>query len=243
MADETASLDAPFAALAGFDWGGDPQLLAPLDAAVVACHGDPRLAAEVEERLVAALGGELSQAARQYVCRKLALVGTAASVPALAALLADGDASHMARFALERIPAPEAAAAIRGALAEVQGDLAIGMVSSLASRGDVAGVPAIARLVAGDSPLAAAAASALGTLATPEAAAALAAAETSGLAAEAVIDARLSCAEAFLRAGRKADARAIYETVGRALGDAPATRRGRGLRVACQRGLFATLEG
>jgi hypothetical protein len=243
MAIDPASLDAPFAALAAFDWGGDAKALQPIDAAVVAAHGDPALAAELEKRFGAVLAGGASRAARQYACRKLSLVGTAASVPALAALLGDKDESHMARYALERIPAPEATAALRTALGQVGGDLTIGMLSSLAAKRDAASVPAIAALVTGDSAVAVAAAEALGIMATPEAAAALAGATAGGAAAEAVLDARLACADVFLKAGRKAEARAIYEAVSKAVGDTPATHRGRAVRMACQRGLFAAMEG
>jgi hypothetical protein len=129
MAIDPASLDAPFAALAAFDWGGDAKTLAPIDAAVVAAHGDASLTAELEKRLAAVLGSAAPQAAKQYACRKLSLIGTAASVPALAALLADKNLSHMARFALERYAAPEATAVLRTALGSVGGDLTIGMLS------------------------------------------------------------------------------------------------------------------
>lgn len=243
MAIDPQSLDAPFAALAAFDWGGDVGPLAAIDAAVIAAHADAGLRANVEKRLAEVLGGKSSLAARQYACRKLSLIGGAAAVPALAALLADKEISHMARFALERIAAPEAAAALRKALGEVQGDLRIGMISSLAARRDAESVPPLAALVTGDSPVAAAAAEALGTIATPEASAALATAKAGGAAAEAVVDARLACAEALVKAGRKADARAIYEALSKAVGDAPTTHRGRAVRMACQRGMFAALDG
>lgn len=243
MAIDPASLDAPFAALAAFDWGGDANALAPIDAAVVAAHGDAALTAELERRFAGVLGSQATLAAKQYACRKLALIGTAASVPALAPLLTVKEQSHMARFALERFAAPEAAEALRKALGAVQGDLAIGMLSALAARRDVASVPAIAALVAGDSPVATAAAEALGIIGTPEAAAALAAAQVSGNTAEAVVDARLVCAEALVAAGKKADAKAIYQTISAAVGQAPTTRRGRAVRMACQRGLFAAMGG
>jgi hypothetical protein len=243
MAFDPASLDAPFAALATFDWGGDAKPLAAIDAAVLAAHGDPPLTAELETRFAAVLGSSASPAAKQYVCRKLSLFGTAASVPALSGLLADKDESHMARFALERIAGPEATAALRAALGTVEGNLKVGMLSSLAARRDAASVPAIAALVKGDSSLAAAAAEALGLVATPEAAAALAASQAEGVAAERVVDARLACADALAKAGDKAAARAIYEAIGKAVGEAATTHRGRAVRMAAQRGLFTTLEG
>jgi hypothetical protein len=243
MAIDPATLDASFAALAAFDWGADATALAPIDAAVVAAHGDAALAAELEKRLAGVLGSPASRAAKQEACRKLCLIGTAASVPALARLLADKDESHMARFALERFAAPEAAEALRRALGEVEGDLAIGMLASLAARRDVASVPAIAALVTGDSRVAAAAAEALGNIATPAAAAALAAAQVTGPTAETVVDARLACAEALLAAGNKAEAKAIYQAVSTGVHATPTTHRGRAVRMACQRGLFAVMGG
>jgi HEAT repeat protein len=242
MAFDFTGLDAPFAALAAFDWGGDAKPLAVIDEAVVAAHTDAPLRAELEKRFAVVLGSSAPRAAKQYACRKLSLIGTAASVPVLSGLLADKDESHMARFALERITAPEATAALRTALGTVAGDLKIGMVSSLAAKRDAASVPVIAALVTGDSPLAAAAAEALGLLATPAAAVALAAASTAGVAAERVVDARLACAEALAKAGDKAAAQAIYQAIAKSVGDTPTTHRGRAVRMACQRGLFATLD-
>jgi HEAT repeat protein len=163
-------------------------------------------------------------------------------VPALAPLLADSDNSHMARFALERIDGPEAVDAIRGALARVSGDLQIGMISSLASRHDTASVPLMAALLAKEPAIASAAASGLGRIATPEAAAALAAAKVTGPVADAVTDARLACADACLAKGDRAAAKAIFESINAAVGDAPRTRRERAVRMAARSGLYAVLD-
>ena len=73
---------------------------------MVATHGDAAARKELETRLAAVLDSGGSRAAKDYVCRKLMMIGTAESVPALAALLPDKDLSHMARYALERIPGP-----------------------------------------------------------------------------------------------------------------------------------------
>jgi HEAT repeat protein len=148
----------------------------------------------------------------------------------------------MARFALERIGAPEAAEALRTALGKVEGNLKIGMISSLASRGDKASVAAIGGLLGGDPKIAAAAAEALGTLRTPEAAAALAGAKATGEVAAAITDARLACAEAFIAKGDRSAAKAIYESINAAVGAEPKTHRERAVRVAAKRGLLATAE-
>lgn len=242
MAFDIATLDAPFTALKAFNWGSDANAFKPIDAAVIAAHGDATLRGELEKRFGQLLGDDSSRATKEYVCRKLAMIGTAASVPALAALLTSEDHSHMARFALERIAAPEAADALRTALGKVQGALKIGMISSLASRGDKASVSAIAGLLGGDATVAAAAAEALGTLRTPEAAAALAGAKAEGGVAAAITDARLACAEAFLAKGDRAAAKAIYESVNAAVGAEPKTHRERAVRVAAKRGLLASAE-
>ena len=242
MAFDLHTLDNPFTALAGFDWGADAEFFKSIDAAVVAAHGDASLRGDLEKRFAVLLGSGSSRAAKEYACRKLAMIGTAESVPALEALLADPDNSHMARFALERIDAPAAAAALRKALGTVEGSLRIGMISSLAARGDHASVPAIASLLGGDAALAVAAAAALGTLATPEAAAALAAAKPAGDVAAAVVDARLACAEALLAKGDRKSAKAIYSSISASIGDAPKTHRERAVRVAAKRGLLAAAE-
>lgn len=244
MAFARVPLDDEFKSLLAFDWGGDPAPLATIDAAVVACHGDTALTADLERRLVAVVTGSASRAAKEYACRKLAVIGTPASVPALAPLLADPDESHMARFAIERIPGPEAAASLREALGTARGDLVIGMISSLANRRDEASVSPLSVLVRDASAsVAVAAASALGRIATRDAAAALAAAAAKpGPVAAAVIDARLACADALMAAGDRTAARAIYEAIAAEVGDAPQTRRDRALRIAARSGVLACLD-
>jgi hypothetical protein len=243
MAFDSTTLDAPFTALAGFDWGGDAAPLATIDAAVVAAHGDPVLTADLEKRLGGIVSGAAPRAAKEYACRKLSMIGTAASVPALAARLGDADDSHMARFALERIPTPAAADALRQALASVRGELVVGMISSLANRRDATSVKPLAGLLGGEPTVAAAAASALGRIATPEAAAALAEARPQpGAVAAAVLDARIACADALLAAGDRVTAKPIYAAVAAAVGDAPKTRRDRALRIAATSGMLACLD-
>lgn len=243
MASDRVPLDDDFRALAVFDWGADAGPLARIDAATVACHGDTALAADLERRLLAIATGSTPRAAKEYACRKLALIGTDASVPALAPLLAEPAESHMARFALERIPTPEAAAALRRAVGTVSDDLVIGMISSLANRREPASVVPLAPLLGAAPAVAAAAAAALGRIATPEAAAALAAAKPQpGPVADAVIDARVACADALLLAGDRSAARAIYEAVAAAVPSPPQTHRQRAIRVAATSGRLACLD-
>jgi HEAT repeat protein len=239
MAFDLATLDTPFAALEAFDWGGDAAPFKAIDDAVIAAHGDAALRGDLERRLTEVLGPGTSRAAREYACRKLSMIATAASVPAIAALLPDENESHMARFALERIGAPEAADAIRKALGTVPANLKIGMISSLAARGDAACVSMLVPLLAAEASVAKAAAGALGTIHTSEAVQALAAAKPAADVEPAVIDARLACAEALLRQGRPAEALAIYKSIAAAAAGQPA---GRLAELAATRGILSCLE-
>jgi HEAT repeat protein len=244
MAFDTALLDAAFTALKAFDWGADAAAFKPIDEATIAAPGDAALRGDLEKRLTAVLGAGPSRAAKEYACRKLSMIGTAGAVPALAALLPDKDHSHMARFALERIGGPEAADALRRGLDGVAGDLRIGMISSLGARRDVASVPALTKLLAGDEKVAVAAAEALGMLATAEADAALAAAKLtdtkpSGAVAAAVVDARLACAEALISQGKRNDALAVYKALAAAAAGKPEAKS---VELAATRGILACLD-
>ena len=207
----------------------------PIDEAVVTTHGDAAARKDLETRLAAVLASSVSRDAKDYVCRKLMVVGTAASVPALAALLADKDHSHMARFALERIPAPEAAEALRDALPKVANGLKIGIIGSLGCarrRGqrESAGGARWRQRRGGFC----AAALALGDIRTGEAANAVASAKPSHDDANAAVtDARLACAEALLSAGKKAEALALYRSLA-------GENQPKHVRLAATRGLLAT---
>ena len=154
-----------FEALKTYDWGTDPKVLNPIDEAVVATHGDAAARKELEARLAAVLKTDVPRDAKDFVCRKLMVIGTAASVPALAELLPDKDLSHMARYALERIPAPEAAQALRDALPKIDNALKMGVIGSLGVRQDAASVPALVALLGdADATVARSAALALGAI-------------------------------------------------------------------------------
>ena len=203
-------LDQAFEALKAYDWGVDRKVLEPINEAVLATSDDAGARKELETRLAAVLKTDVPRDAKDFVCRKLRTIGTSASVPTLAALLPEKDNSHMARYALERIPTEEAAQALRDAMSKLGGDLKIGMISSLGVREDEKSVPALASfLLRADAAIAAAAATSLGNIGTSQAVQALAKAKLTA----AVTDASLACAEDLLADGKKADALAIYKKI------------------------------
>lgn len=155
---DAAALDKAFDALKTYDWGGDAKALDPLHNAVVAALADKSARKTLEARLAAVLETDVPRDAKDVVCRALRTLGTAASVPALAALLPHKDLSHMARYALERIQDPAAGAALLDALPKVSGALKAGVAGSLGARRDVAAAPTLIGLLGdGDAAVVAAA--------------------------------------------------------------------------------------
>jgi HEAT repeat protein len=227
-------LDQAFEALKKYDYGTPISELQGIEDAMVAAHADPAVGQDLEQRLIAALGSEISRDAKDYVCRKLAGIGTPAAVPALSGLLPIETNSHLARHALERIPGPEAAAALATAATQLTGKLKIGAIASLGARGETAGVATLADLLNDADPaVARSAALSLGLIGGIEAAAVLQSAIQTGSGDKnSLVDALLVCAESLLSSQQTADARAIYESLS---GD----RQPRLIRLAAARGLLA----
>lgn len=127
-----------------------------------------------EGPLLAALKSDASRNEKIKACHELGRVGTAAAVAPLAALLDNPELAHAARYGLEMIPDPAVDAALRAAAGRLNGLLLAGVLQSVGNRRDAAAVPLLApHLTDADPAVAAAAAIALGKIATPEAAAAL----------------------------------------------------------------------
>jgi HEAT repeat protein len=205
-------LNQAFEALKTFDWGVDPEVLKPIDEAIVASHSDPAARKDLEDRLIAALKSVLPQPAKGAVCRALRIIGTAAAVPALASMLADEKLSHMARYALERIPGAEACSALLAALPKSSGKIQLGIISSLGVHGESAAIAPLTGLLDNGDPLvSAAAACALGDIGTPDAAKAVTTAKPTSATQTAFADASLVCGEKLLASGEKAAAKTTYE--------------------------------
>jgi HEAT repeat protein len=146
----------------------------------------------------------------------LAVVGSAAAIPVLAPLLADKKLAHYARYALEPNPDPAVDRVFRDALKKLQGDLLIGVINSIGVRRDAGSLGSLEGLLADDSPeVVAAAAAALGSIATSEAADVLA--KTVARAADetrtGIARGCLLCAENMKKAGRLDSAVALYDLV------------------------------
>lgn len=130
----TATPD-PWKEIARLEHGGDRTAASTVQAAV--SHALPAQHRGMEQRLLSALAEPgLTEAGRMFVCRMLALIGSAACVPAVAPLLHDAVTADAARYALDPIDDPAVDAAYREALDKVGGAAKAGLIASIGFRGD-----------------------------------------------------------------------------------------------------------
>lgn len=224
-------LEQTFEALKTYDWGMDRHVLDPIDDAVGKTRNDAAARQELESQLLAVLQSNAPRDAKDFVCRQLRTLGTAASVPALEQLLPNAELSHMARYALERIPEPQAGQALERQLPKLNGQLKIGVISSLGTRGQ--GVSLLRPLLQdADESVARAAAIALGRIASADATKALGSAKPRPALAAVFADASMACAEKLLATGHAKEAKATYQ---RLLKNNPPAL----VRQAAERGLKA----
>ncbi|NLF98783.1 MAG: hypothetical protein GX565_01380, partial [Lentisphaerae bacterium] len=131
---------------------------------------------------------------------------TAAAIPTLAAQLARPETFDNACLLLEALGLPEADAALRAALATLDGRELAGVIAALTRRADAAAEAAILALAGRPQPVRSAALAYLGKLATPGALTALAAAPQDAVTA----DATLAAAETLFARGDEKQALALY---------------------------------
>jgi HEAT repeat protein len=175
----------------------------------------PLPAEGTEAQLLERLQGDAELFEKAKACQRLAIIGTADSVPVLARMLDDEQLSHYARFGLESNPSPQVDEAFRAALGTLSGKPLVGVINSVGVRGDVGAVDALATLArSDDAEVAAAALAALGAIASPPSIAAIEPALAGSDALRvAAADACLTAADLLLRRGDAARAAAVLAAV------------------------------
>ncbi|MBL8888906.1 MAG: hypothetical protein JNL67_02935 [Planctomycetaceae bacterium] len=229
-------MDKVLDTLRGLEWGADLGPLAAIDQMIADAQGKAEATAELEKAMLSVLGSA-SAAGRDFICRRLVSVGSAACVPTLSGMLTQAETSHMARLALEAVGAPEAAAALRTAAESATGTPKIGLMGSLAKLKDGGSVTMLAAATkAADATISHAAIWCLGQIGGAEAVAAL-----SGITANddatklAVADALLLCADRLLAEGNNAGARDLYRKY---TGEAQPKQ----VRLAANKGVLASVR-
>lgn len=139
-------MDELMAALKTYDWGGDRGALAGIDQRIVDARGAKKELADIERALLEVLQSDAKLPAKEYICRQLALIGSAQSVPVLSEMLIDPELSDCARLALEAIPDSSAGKALRRALDKADGVQRVGIVNTLGERRDRKSVPVLSRM-------------------------------------------------------------------------------------------------
>ena len=199
----------PYREILGYQFGSSRRTLLAIEDDIRRATSEQRR--QIEERLIATLEtADGTDSCKQFVCQMLQRVGSPKSVPALTKLLANDALSHWARCAIEQIPGEEADRGLQQALTTAAGKAKIGIIDTIADRGDRESVPDLAKLMDDREPaIARAAIAALGRIDGSAATDALKAArETEGL-----VDAYLLCADRQLAQGKSSEAAAVYKQV------------------------------
>ncbi len=182
----------------------------------ITAAADAKPAEQDEAALIAVLQSNASPQEKAITCKRLAVYGGKAAVPALASLLSDEKLASWARIGLEAIPDPAADDALRDALGKLQGKLLIGVINSIGKRGDVKAVEWLAQKVKdADVGLASAAAAALGRIGGEKSDQALgqALAGVQASVLPAVCEGYLRNADIFMAQGKNDKAAEIYDRV------------------------------
>jgi HEAT repeat protein len=181
-----------------------------------------------EQTQIQILKANSSPAEKDAACARLKRIGTQQSVPALAALLADEQLSHSARYALESMPYAEAGRALVEALDKSQGATQVGIINSIGFRRESSALPVLAKILADAEAKASSQANSGSALVTARAAAAAmgqiggakalsqlqaAAKDSKGQFHETAIDGILRCANGLANSGERVVAMEAYSAV------------------------------
>ena len=202
-----------------YEYGDSRETLTTLTDMLRQASEDPAKLAEYEAVMLEALSDkETTFAAKQFLCKELSIMGTEQSVDVLYDLLTSNNPKNadIARYALERIPGDEVDAALLKALKKTKGTIKVGVINTVGERGIKDATKPLSKLLENkDAAIAKAAAAALGKMGTDASATALgdALTTTTGETRDVVVDAYLKNADAFLQAGEKNKALAIYESL------------------------------
>jgi len=148
MAADVDRLEKSIETLRVYEYGKSKGIdLNWIEQQVALASVDRAVRTKVEDALIASLAKAETNDAKQFLCRQLITVGTARCVPQLESMLADAEMSHMARYALGRIEAPEAGAALHKALGRTSGKTKAGIINTLVQNEYTAAAADIIELV------------------------------------------------------------------------------------------------
>jgi len=205
--------DDAYKSIVSYEYGHSRDALIAIEKDIRSATPEQRKA--IEAKLAAILkSAEATVHAKQFACRMLRWVGTADSVPALAALLADEKLSHMARYALQNIPGPEVDQALLATLDGTAGKIKAGIIDTLGERRNTDAIGVLGGLINDpDATVGTSAAAALGKIGGYDAIRTLARARSAQnrRVQEAVGHAILKCADQLAAQGETDLAATVFE--------------------------------
>ena len=209
-----ADLDTLVALAAKYESGTSAEPLRQIERLLCESVGDSGKRAELEAALIRLLAQETTFEAKRFACVHLAVYGSEASLPALAALLKQEQTVGIACLALGKLRSAKAGDTLRAALSEAKGVTRVQIVDTLGHRAEAASVKALSELAHdADAAVAGAAVRALGAINATSACDAVSALrrEANPAVAAAVAEASLNGAEQLAAAGDRGASSAICE--------------------------------
>jgi uncharacterized protein len=195
------SLEAILRDLDSFVYSKNEEVLYRLREYILINRGSEESKAGCEDKLLTFLDSTPNLDAKLAVCRELRLIGGEKSAAVLGRMLLKPETTDLARYALEKVPGPAADKALLDALNTAQGEVQLGIISSLGNRRMKGAVQALAALLTAPEPAAASASAvSLGRIGGNEAAAALSLAydKAQGALKSEIASSLLQCVEEFL---------------------------------------------
>ena len=204
-----------FQRIRDYEFGQNTEALQAVKKQVYGSLEDKEQREELARRLAGLLQSDASFACKQFVCRQLALIGTAEQVPALSELLADDKLSHSALYAFVHIDSPSVDRALRRSLDHTAGRTRVGIINCLGHRRDKKSVDTLGELLRSkDAQVARASAAALAQIGGDEARTELLESLRAGVGPRnAVADACMECAGRLAEHGQRQEAASIYRRI------------------------------
>lgn len=197
-----ADLEAAVRAVSDYDFHLPRTKLVELERLINSTYGDRAARSRIETAMAGLLGSQATVAAKQFICKKLWIMGSDLSVPALETLLQGPDPvlAEAACYALRSSESGLAAAALRKALSRSRGVARVAIINVLGDRQDALSAQQLTALAADPDPLVSdAAIAALGKIASNQSVTAL----TQMHRSSSNPTRRLHCAHALLQAGQQ----------------------------------------
>lgn len=135
----------PWTEIVKLEQGGDRSFAMVIQSIIFSSQ--PSGYGRIEDRLLAVFNNKDSTlAAKEFVCRMLAYIGSEKCLKTVVPLLNNAKTEHMARIALQSIAGEKVSAALRAALPNLTGVAKAGLIGTIGNRRDEGAVAALSAI-------------------------------------------------------------------------------------------------